>query len=379
MSRKILHVVGGMNRGGVETWLMHVMRNIDRRKFETHFLVHNSAESAYDREIASLGGQIHYGANPRNPLRYGAEFERLVQQCGGIDVVHSHVYWFSGYVMRLAHQAGIPIRIAHSHTSARAGGWNVPRKLYEKLMRRWIQRYSTHRIGISAPAGNALFGGGGDGDFTLLYYGLDFAQFQDRLPPADAKQNLGIARNRKVIGHVGRFAPVKNHAFIVEFFARLIGEGTDGHLLFVGEGPLVPLVRAEIGSRGLSERCTFAGSQPNVAPYLSAMDVFVLPSQWEGLGLAALESQAAGVPVIASTNVPDEVDVIPDLIEHMPLSAGVDGWANAVARRLDEPIQRRGDEAKLLRDSKFGLQSCLDALCGIYLDSRYYPAGATSR
>ncbi|MGA8144155.1 MAG: glycosyltransferase [Candidatus Acidiferrales bacterium] len=378
MRRKILHVVGGMDRGGVETWLMHVMRNIDRNRFETHFMVHSNAESAYDREITSLGGQIHHCANPRNPLRYAAEFERLVRQQGGFDIVHSHVYWFSGFVMRLAHRAGIPIRIAHSHTSAGAAAWNIPRQLYERLMRRWIRRYSTHRLGISNHAGKALFGSRGAEDFTLLYYGADFARFLDSLPSTDAKRRLGIDPDRKVIGHVGRFASVKNHAFIVEFFARLIGEGANTHLLLVGEGPLAPSIRANIGSRGLSDRCTLAGSQPDVVPYLSAMDVFVLPSRWEGLGLAAIESQAAGVPVIASTTVPDEIDVIPELIEHIPLSAGVDGWASAVRRKLNDPIRRRGDEVQLLQNSKFGLQKCLEALSGIYLDHKYYAAEANS-
>ena len=113
-------------------------------------------------------------------------------------------------------------------------------------------------------------------------------------------------------------------------------------------------------------------------PYLSAMDVFVLPSRWEGLGLAAIESQAAGVPVIASTTVPDEIDVIPELIEHIPLSAGVDGWASAVRRKLNDPIRRRGDEVQLLQNSKFGLQKCLEALSGIYLDHKYYAAEANS-
>lgn len=365
--RKILHVVGGMNRGGVETWLMHMLRSMDRSAFETHFLVHSDSDSAYGREITSLGGQIHYGGNPRNPLQYATNFGRLVRRCGGFDVVHSHVYWFSGFVMRLAYQSGVPIRIAHSHTSANGPDRNVPRKLYEKLMRLWLLRYATHRIGVSPQAGKALFGDSSPEAFRLLYYGLDFAPFLAAFPPADAKRNLGISLGRKVIGHVGRFAPVKNHAFTVEFFAQMVANGADAHLLLVGDGPLVPSIRSQIDSRGLSNRCTIAGSQPNVVSYVSAMDVFVLPSQWEGLGMVALESQAAGVPVIASTGVPEEVSVIPGLVQHVPLSAGVTGWSRAVLRRLNEPVHRRGNEAVLLANSKFGLQTCVEAFRGIYL------------
>jgi glycosyltransferase involved in cell wall biosynthesis len=366
MRRKILHVLGGMNRGGVETWLMHVMRNINMNDFELHFMVHSNVESAYDREILSLGGRIHYGANPRNLLEYAEHFRATIRNHGPFNVVHSHVYWYSGFVMWLAHKAGIPIRIAHSHTATNARPWKIPRRLYESLMRAWIFRYATHRIGISQQAGEALFGPRPEKPFILLHYGFDFSRFLVADRAEEFKRQLGIAPGRKVIGHVGRLVPVKNHAFVVEFFERTIARGMDAHLLFVGDGSLLPAIRTLIESRGLSERCTFAGAQADVAPFLYAMDVLVLPSQWEGLGIVALESQAAGVPVIASTGVPREVDVIPDMVEHIPLSAGVAGWASAVTRRLEEPKKRRGDEAMLLQNSSFGLQSCLERLSGIY-------------
>ncbi len=365
--RKILHVIGGMNRGGVETWLMHMLRNMDRDAFETHFLVHSNTQSAYDQEILSLGGQIHYGGTPRNLLRYATDFSQLVRRHGPFDVVHSHVYWYSGFVMRLAFEAGIPIRIAHSHTAANDSAWKVPRQLYQRLMRRWILRYSTNRIGISQSAGDALFGHATENPFTLLYYGMDFARFADALPAEEAKRRLGIAAGRKVIGHVGRFVPLKNHSFTVNVFAQTLARGADAHLLLVGDGPLLPALKFEIESRGLSGRCTFTGSQPDVVPLLSAMDVFMLPSQWEGLGLVALESQAAGVPVIASTTVPNEVDVIPELIEHIPLAAGPDAWTAAVNQRLSSDRKSNGGEALLLANSRFGLAPCLSSLSEIYL------------
>ena len=364
--RKILHVVGAMNRGGVETWLMNVTRNIDSDVFETHFLVHSSEPSAYDEEIISLGGVIHYGANPRNLLRYTTDFSQLVRRYGPFDVVHSHVFWFSGFVMRLAYEAGIPIRIAHSHSTANDAAWKVPRRLYQRLMRRWIQRYATHRIAASQPAGKALFGDQA-ANFNVLWLGLDFQRFAKQLSLADAKQKAGIAPTRKVIGHVGRFAAVKNHSFMLKVLEETVAKGTDAHLLLVGEGPLSSSIQSQVQSKGLADRCTFAGSQANVAPFLSAMEVFLLPSQWEGLSLVALESQAAGVPVIASTAVPHEVDVIPELIERIPLEAGSISWANAVDRRLHQQRRATGDEALVLENSRFGLAACLSALSGIYL------------
>jgi glycosyltransferase involved in cell wall biosynthesis len=370
MQRKILHVVGGMTRGGVETWLMHVLRGIDRAKFEFHFLVHTSEESAYDDEIRSLGAQIHPCTGVRNPIKYARQVKAVLHEHGPFDVVHSHVYVYSGFLMRLAAEAGVPIRIAHSHTALKQKRLNLARLAYERLMRDWITRYSTHRIGISRIAADSLFGKQAHDPAAVLYYGFDFTPFLQPQNTEEVKRRLGVPLQRKVIGHVGRFLPVKNHAFIVECFQRIVAAGTDAHLLLVGDGPLVPTVRQDIESRGLSDRCTFAGVHNVVAPFVSAMDVFLFPSLYEGLGIVALEAQAAGVPVIASTVVPEEIDVIPKLVERISLEDGPAVWASAVVEKLRNGNLKRGDEALLLQRSNFALPVCIERLGRIYEGER---------
>jgi glycosyltransferase involved in cell wall biosynthesis len=348
---------------------MHILRNIDRNQFELHFFVNSQVECAYDKEILSLGGRIHYGGHPGNPVRYAREFAEVVREHGPFDALHSHVYWFSGFVAWLGHRAGIPIRIAHSHTAVSARAWKAHRRTYQGLMRWLIARYATHKIGVSRQAGEALFGHRSAKPYKLLHYGMDFRPYLQQQPVEKLKECFGIPPARKIVGHVGRFVRVKNHAFIVDFFDRLIANGVDAHLLLVGDGPLAPAVKAQVEARALSERCTFAGLQADVAPFFSAMDVFVLPSLWEGLPLVSFEAQAAGVPVIASTAVPDEVSAIPRLVERLPLSDGADGWAAVVSRTLAEPSRRRGDEPLLLQASSFGLPACLQVLNSIYSQS----------
>jgi len=366
MRRKILHIVGSMSRGGVETWLMNIMRKIDRDHFEFHFLVSSNTESAYDQEIIALGGHVHYGAITDNLFKYTSRFKSVIRKCGPFAVVHSHVYWYSGFITQLGYVSGIPIRIAHSHTAASSPAWRVDRRMYQTLMRCLIMRYSTHRLGVSQQAAQALFGRRPAKPFILLYYGLDFTRFLQRDATDRAKWLLSIPPGRKVIGHVGRFMPVKNHAFTVEFFERIVRSGTDAHLLFVGDGALAPTVKALVESRGLMDRCTFAGLQSDVAPFFSAMDAFVLPSLWEGLPLVALEAQAAGVPVIASTCTPEEISAIPRLVERIPLSAGASEWASVVKRTINGPSRRQGDEPLFLQNSRFGLPTCLNQLSRIY-------------
>ena len=239
--------------------------------------------------------------------------------------------------------------------------------MYQSMMRWLIMRCATHRIGVSHKAGAALFGHKPAKPYTLLHYGMDFRPFLQPESADKVRQRLGIAPGRKVIGHVGRFVPVKNHAFIVEFFDRIVQSGVDAHLLLVGDGPLSPAVKTQIESRGLSQRCTLAGLQPDVVPFFSAMDVFVLPSLWEGLPLVTFEAQAAGVPVVASTAVSNEVAAIPRLVQRIPFIAGADGWASVISGLLNEPTRRRGDEPMLLQSSSFGLPACLEVLSGIYM------------
>jgi glycosyltransferase involved in cell wall biosynthesis len=359
-----------MNRGGVETWLMNVMRNIDRSQFELQFIVNSDVEAAYDGEILSLGGRIHYGGNHLNPLGYATRFKKVVRDFGPFDVLHSHMYWYSGFTVRLGYELGIPIRIAHSHTAVKRRRWQLARSGYENLMRAWILRYSTHRIAVSQQAGEALFGRGRDNHFMLLYYGLDFTPFLDR-NHQNVKHEFGIPAERKVVGQIGRFVPLKNHAFTLRVFEHVLADGTDAHLLFVGGGPLLAELREQVASRGLRDRCTFAGLQTNIAPLLFAMDVMVLPSEWEGFPLVALEAQAAGVPVVASTGVPNEASVISELVQYLSLTAGTNAWARAVNVALQQPKRLPpGSEALLLERSRFGVRACLDALSQVYTGSR---------
>jgi glycosyltransferase involved in cell wall biosynthesis len=242
----------------------------------------------------------------------------------------------------------------------------MARLTYERLMRNWITRYSTHRLGISRISANGLFGKQAQDTAAVLHYGFDFTPFLQPRDPDQIKKDLGIPPSRKVIGHIGRFLPVKNHAFIVECFHHILSAGIDAHLVLVGDGPLLPAVQKDIESRGLSDRCTFAGVQNLVAPFLYTMDVFLFPSLYEGLGIVALEAQAAGVPVIASSAIPEEIDAIPELVERIALAEGAEVWASAVIDKLRAGHVRSGNEALVLQSSSFSLPVCIERLGRIY-------------
>jgi glycosyltransferase involved in cell wall biosynthesis len=358
---RILHVVGMMNRGGAETWLMHILRNIDRDKFKIDFLVGTTDSCAYDAEILALGSRIIPCLGAANPWQYARNFKQVLAEYGPYDVVHSHIHHYSGYILRLAKQAGVTIRICHSHIDsspleAKASWW---RRAYLKLMQGWIDRYATIGLGCSDIACADLFGANWRKDprWQSYYYGIDLAPFAEAVDPASIRQELGIPDNSFVIGHVGRFHEQKNHPFLLEIFAQVLKQAPQAYLLLVGEGALRPQIEQQISQMNLTERVIFAGSRADVARLmLGAMDVFVMPSLCEGLPLVGIEVQSAGLPAALSEAITEEVCIVKQLVTRLSLSAPVSIWADTILHAHQNRSIGKVEALDIVRRSPFNIQ-----------------------
>ncbi|MDM9385235.1 glycosyltransferase family 1 protein [Chlorogloeopsis sp. ULAP01] len=375
---RILHVVGGMNRGGIETWLMHILRHIDRDRFQMDFLVHTEQACAYDQEIRALGSQIiHCPLNRLQPWIYAANFQRILKMYGTYDVVHSHVHHFNGYILRLAQRSGIPIRIAHSHnnTSCVEAKAKWYRRLYLDLMRAWIARYATLGFGCSHQAIANLFGS--DQHIhphrQTLYYGIDLTVFQDPVDVVAVRSELGIPKDAFVIGHVGRFEPQKNHVFLLDIAAEVAKQEPKMHLLLVGVGSLRADIEQKVAQMGLGDRVIFAGSRPDVPRLMrGAMDVFLLPSLYEGLGLVLIEAQAAGLPCIFSDVIPQEADVVKPLVKRISRSQSASAWAEAVLTAPNNSSAlTKLDALNIVEKSAFNIETSVKKLLEGY-ESQFF-------
>jgi glycosyltransferase involved in cell wall biosynthesis len=338
MPRHILHVVGRLDRGGVETWLLAVLRRTDPTRWTTHFLVHTAKPAAYDAEVQALGGQLH-AIRPvgRSPFRYWTALQRLFRTAGPFTVVHSHIHHMSGIVLTAAARARVPVRIAHSHLDTRSldRAASSGRRLYLRAMQGLLRRSATVGLAASAAAAGALFGEGWRSDprCRILHYGIDLAPFAVKPEPTTVRAELGLPLDAFVVGHVGRFDTQKNQIALVEALPALLVQEPKARLLFVGaDGPGSPADQ-RARALGVADRVVYAGVRSDVARLmLSAMDVFALPSRYEGLPLVALEAQAAGLPCVLSDGVSEEADAIPALVTRVPLAAGPAPWAGAIAR-----------------------------------------------
>jgi glycosyltransferase involved in cell wall biosynthesis len=371
---RILHVVGTMNRGGTETWLMQVLREIDREQFPMDFLVYTDEEWSFSEDCRELGSTLLTAPHPgKQPWAFTRAFTRLLQQQGPYDIVHSHVHHSSGLVLHLARQAGVPVRIAHSHSNtatftaeARAG-----RRLYRAAMTHMIARNATLGLACSRAAARDLFGAGWQRDarWRLLYCGIDLAPFATPVNARQLRRELGIPRDALVVGHVGRFRLEKNHSFLLEIAAALRRQAPDVHVLLVGDGELRAEVEAGIVRHGLQAHVTLTGVRGDIPRLLlGAMDLFILPSLYEGLPLSLLEAQAAGLPCVVSDAITDEVDVLPSLITRVSLAASPQAWATAVLQaRRRRNLLPQAQALRTIQQSPFSIQASTRALTETYL------------
>jgi glycosyltransferase involved in cell wall biosynthesis len=339
---RVLHAVVNITAGGgAESLIMNVYRNIDRDKVQFDFLT--SIEGSYEGEIREMGGRVYRVPRIRDVGPFGyrsalAEFFAGHKEC---DIVHSHMDKMSGVVLDEAKNAGIPIRIAHSHSTANEGGWleRAVKQHYGKLLR----HAPTDRIACSRDAGEWLFPDATD-KVTIMRNGVVFDDFCfSEAVRTEKRAELGLSGRDRVLLHVGRFDRAKNQRFAVDVLKSLDDGGGDYRLLFAGAGGLMGDVESHAREAGVSDKAIFLGLRNDMPGLMAAADVFIFPSLYEGLSVALMEAQASGLPCVITDSLSEESTVRPDLVTRLPLGdAGA--WAAAV---------RHATEARDLADRTF--------------------------
>ena len=199
-----------MDPGGIENWLMNILRALNQDLFHMDFLFHTTKASVYDQEILDLGSNVFRCPWPNRPFKYSRNFKKLINKYGPYDVIHSHVHHYSGWVLRSAHQAGIPVRIAHSHSDITElivrSSWI--RKTYYLYMKYLVKRYASVGIAVSKQSAKSLFGPKWTNDprWQIVYCGIDMTLFNISVNQASVRKKLGIPSDALVLGHVGRFS-----------------------------------------------------------------------------------------------------------------------------------------------------------------------------
>jgi glycosyltransferase involved in cell wall biosynthesis len=351
---------------------MNVLRHIDRKQLHMDFLVHTTKPGVFDKEIRALGSKVIPCLSPSQPRQYAYNFKRIIQQEGRYDIVHSHVHYFSGYIMRLAQQNGIPVRIVHAHTntSLQDNQANLLRRFYLSLMQIWIAHHGTLGLGVSHEAATALFNSpyGRSLNWQTFFCGINLEEFYQPLDLRKTRDEFGISQEAFVIGHVGRFVEPKNHIFLLEVAAEVLRQQPNTVLFLVGDGPLRSQIEDRIKQLGIAESVILTGMRSDVSRLMrGVMDIFILPSFYEGLGLVLIEAQAAGLPCIFSDAVPNEAEVITELTERLSLRDGARNWAKTVLKNANTKLFKETETAlDIIKKTDFNIVISAQKLLDLY-------------
>ena len=356
---RILHVVTYMGRGGLETMLMNYYRHIDKEQLQFDFLVHRDFEADYDQEIQDLGGKIYH--LPRlNPvsLQYKRLLGSFFDTHREYKIIHVHQDCMSSVVLKVAKEHGVPIRIAHSHSSSQDKNIKYPIKLF---FQQFIPKYSTHLMACGDSAGQWMFRGT---PFQILNNAIDTSKYlYDPEKRYTVRKNLGITDNTILIGHVGRFSPPKNHSGLIDIFDE-IRKRAPAKLLLVGDGKLREDIEHKVANLNCADDVIFAGMRLDVNELMQAMDVFVFPSLYEGVPLTIIEAQASGLPCLISDNVPIECKVT-NPVQQISLQAGAASWATAAIEAARIP---RKNTFKEIAEAGYDVTTNAEKLTKWYID-----------
>lgn len=334
---RVLHFVSCMNRGGQETLIMNLYRNIDRNIVQFLFLCSSSSKGDYDDEIMSLGGMIYCLPHKRfSTIPLVPYFQKVIQlkkwlsdNKDKFDVVHLHTFHASDVLVHLeaCRQAGVKKVVIHSHNT------QGPHVLFHKFCREICKFYSFKHFACGEGAADWLYGSSvvKKGDFSIIKNGIITSNFRYNQEIANEYRRFFGFEDKTIIGHVGRFEAQKNHLFLIEIYEQYLHINPSSVLVLVGRGSLEQRVKDKVKEKGLSDKVYFLGVRDDVSALLSMMDYFLFPSLYEGLSVAAIEVQCNGLPMLTS-DIPSMREAkVTDLVEFVSLNSDSLAWAKKLA------------------------------------------------
>ncbi len=317
--------------GGIESFLHNVIMEMDLSRLEIDIVAAQICESVFTAGLKEKGVHFYELSGSQKRLGQNHKMFRQLLKERQYDVVHLNIFQgLSLYYAYLAKKAGVKVRIAHGHNSAlRRSRTRWLKLALHNMAKSLLAENATDYWACSRLAAEFMFPRDVVERYEFIPNGIDIEKFRfnDEVRKK-VRKDLGI-EGKLVVGNVGRLCYQKNQENLIEVFAKLQSERPESVLLLVGEGEMKAELQQQVEKLGIADKVIFYGVTDKVEQLLWAMDIFVFPSRFEGLGIVAVEAQAAGLPVICSDGVPNEA-VVSDLVEKVDLRSGVDSWVESI-------------------------------------------------
>lgn len=357
---RVLHVLGGLERGGAETMVMNLYRNIDHNKIQFDFIIHTLEKQAYYQEIIDMGGRVyHFPAfNGKNIFLLKKKWAQFFAEHMEYKILHSHVRSYASLYIPIAKKYGLKT-IIHSHSTSNGKGVS---SIIKRILQFPLRYQADYLMACSNEAGQWLYGAKGCKKDNYLFIPnaiyTEKYRFSEKIA-TEYRKKLNL-EDKLVIGHVGRFHEAKNHMFLLEVFAKICEKRSDAILLLVGDGDLRQDIQMKIHSLNLDNKVLLTGSRDDVPQLMQAMDLFVFPSLWEGLPVTVVEAQAAGLPCLISDNITTDVD-LSKLVVRLPVD-DIYVWVEAI---LNSEI-KKSDITSEIRRAGFDVKNSVENLTKFY-------------
>lgn len=372
---RVLHYLNQWTaQGGIETFLLNIFSSADPSQIQFDMLVPEPGNKSneLDELLASFHVRKILCPNYCRHVSFAADFKRVIDQYGPYDIVHAHNNHVGAPVLRYAQGLGIKHLVAHAHNDHRStyAQSGLLKKFYIRKLRRWIARYATHGLAASDNAGRSVYqdSWGNDPRWRLHHYGIELDRFAGPFDRNAMRAELGIPEDAYVVGHVGRFFDQKNHPYLMKIAGELIKRAPDAYVLLIGEGPGRAAAEREAQAMGIADNVIFAGQRQDVPALMAGtMDAFVLPSLFEGFGIVLIESQASGLPYVATDVIPQEADIIAGFGRRRKLTDAPAAWAHDIlAWREKKPPMDQPSALAELRGGVFDSATSADRLFAFY-------------
>lgn len=365
----ILYVLNGsFEKGGTETVVLNYYNNLNPAIFHIDFMIHgyDDGKNIVHRDLINRGSKIFY-VTPRGESykKNITDIDRVFSE-NKFDIVHCHMDAANMFVLKEAKKYDIPVRIAHSHN---AGGIISKNSVIKKILYEFVlayaksklKYYSTFNIACSEKAGEWLFG---KNDYVVINNGINFESYKfDEEKRNRIRTDMGIDEDTFVLGHIGRFAPQKNHKFLIDMFKMYHDKNINSRLMLIGQGELEQEIREKVKLLEIEDSVLFLGVRNDISDLMCAMDVFLLPSLYEGLPLVGVEAQASGLKCLVSEEISKEV-VISDNIKLLPIDNSLDLWVDCILNVSEAKANIGREHVKL--SEKFNLSFIIKQLEDVY-------------
>lgn len=349
---RVLQIIGNVCGGGVEAVVMNYYRHIDRAKVQFDFVIDGYEKTLLDEEIVNLGGRVYKVERySKNVLKQIYQIYRIVKD-NKYEIVHSHMNTLAVFSLFAAWLGGARVRIVHNHSMAAPG--ERMRTIMKYILRPFSKLFANRYAACSQLAARWMFGNiEREKAVAIFNNAIDLEQFSYREDVRkEYRKSLGIPESTYVVGHIGRFMYQKNHKFLVQIISELVKQDQDVRLLLIGDGPLRESIAIQACLAGLNEKVQFLGLRNDTASLYNVMDIFVLPSWYEGLPVVGVEAQANGLSCIVSDKVSDECSLTSSL-SFLSLEKSAEEWANLI---LHSANGRNSHAERELTDAGFEIK-----------------------